>query len=453
MTGFGLANEIESEAWHRLHPLSPVVRFGGAVVPVAVILTPSLLSGDSLQAIGDSITHLIAGLGLIAFGFISWLVTRWKIEGESLRIETGVLLRSSSKFPLVQIQAIDTVRPVLARVLGLAELRLRMGGSEGNSGRLAYLPADEAERVRARLLALAHGLGHDTPEPPETVLTSVPTGRLLASAILSRVGFVLTVVLLLWLAAIRFLPDSLSLAVNSATSQLTGFATFFALLTAAWRRFNSEYKLTVADAPDGLRIRAGLLQTSAETIPRGRVQAVHLTEPFIWRPFGWCRLEIDVAGHTKQGQNNQTLSQQLRPVLPVGSRAEADRLLTLLIPGAPTATWPPPRRARFKSPLSFHYLAWGRTNECAVSTSGRVTKSTSWVPLAKVQSVRLVQGPVQRRLKLSTLHLDAAGRNVNVSLVDRDIDEAESLVNDLSVLCRYARELHDARHPITPIAN
>ncbi|MHB1500326.1 MAG: PH domain-containing protein, partial [Candidatus Dormibacteria bacterium] len=33
----------------------------------------------------------------------------------------------------------------------------------------------------------------------------------------------------------------------------------------------------------------------------------------------------------------------------------------------------------------------------------------TWVPLAKVQSVRWTQGPLQRRLRLASVHLDIAG--------------------------------------------
>jgi putative membrane protein len=67
-----------------------------------------------------------------------------------------------------------------------------------------------------------------------------------------------------------------------------------------------------------------------------------------------------------------------------------------------------------------------------------------WVPLAKVQSLRLVQGPVQRRLGLATLHVDAAGRRVTASVRDRDAAEARRLLGELAEACRQARV------PVTP---
>jgi membrane protein YdbS with pleckstrin-like domain len=50
-----------------------------------------------------------------------------------------------------------------------------------------------------------------------------------------------------------------------------------------------------------------------------------------------------------------------------------------------------------------------------------------------------VQGPVQRALGVATIHLDVAGRRVNASFKDRDVVEADRLVEDLTVLCRAAR--------------
>ena len=64
---------------------------------------------------------------------------------------------------------------------------------------------------------------------------------------------------------------------------------------------------------------------------------------------------------------------------------------------------------------------------------------TAWVPLEKVQSLRRVEGPVQRRLRLVTIHVDTAGRNVHASLRDRDRAEADGALDDLIRLARAAR--------------
>jgi putative membrane protein len=68
-----------------------------------------------------------------------------------------------------------------------------------------------------------------------------------------------------------------------------------------------------------------------------------------------------------------------------------------------------------------------------------VCRKTTWVPLEKVQSIRWVQGPVQRRLGLATVRLDVAGRRVTASMTDRDAAEAQQILARLPDLARAAR--------------
>ncbi|MGZ4389785.1 MAG: PH domain-containing protein [Gaiellaceae bacterium] len=417
--------------WHRLHPLSPVVRAGRALIAVVILLVPSLVGGRSL--VGASVEVGIVGLLALA-GVVTWLVTRWRLEGDALRIETGLLKRSSLRFPLAQVQAIDVVRPGVARVFGLAELRLRMGGSTGAHGRLAYLREHHAEELRARLLAIAHGAGEETQPVHERVLLSVPTPRLLGSIVLSRTGLHAELLLAGLIAGALLAPGAAGAAVG-------GSGVIYALgaATVLWRRFNDEYRLTVAEAPDGLRLRSGFVSLTSETIPSGRVQAVRMVEPLFWRPFGWCRLEVDIAGKQHKEGEGAAEARQLRAVLPVGSRKLAAALLERILPDAPAERLPPPRRVLLKSPLRRHYLSWGHTAGCVVTTGGRVARVTAWVPLEKVQSLRRVQGPVQRRLRLATIHVDTAGRSVHAALRDRDVAEADAALEDLIRLSRTAR--------------
>ncbi len=426
--------------WHRLHPLSPVVRTGRALYALLILLATAIGSGGGGDSSARFFGDVAVAAALVAGGVISWLVTRWRVEDGTLRIETGLIRRSSQRFPLVQIQAIDTVRPVLARVFGLAELRLRMAGHSGRSGRLAYLTEREADLLRARLLALAHGIAEHTPEPPQRVLLSVPTARLIGSILLSPFGLGVGVFAAL-LVSTGAAPATVGASIGG------GAASILALLTAVWRRFNGNFELTVSEAPDGLRLRAGLLTTSAETIPRGRVQAVRMIEPLLWRPLGWCRMQVDVAGRHRREGESEAEGRQLRAVLPVGTREEARLLLDRIMPDAPPDRIRAPSRARWKTPLRYHYLSWGRNDTCVVTTSGRVARVTDWVPLTKVQSLRRVQGPLQRRLRLATIHVDTAGRNVHAAIRDRDTGEADRILAELIAFCRTARRRSDGARP------
>ena len=427
------------EGWHRLHPLSPVVRGGRATIFAGILLIPVALGGDTLS---NASPQLVITVLLVVAGVVSWLVTRWRIEDDDLRIETGLFRRQSLRFPLAQVQAIDVVRPGLARLFRVAELRLRMAGASGGTARLAYVSEREVEPLRDELLALARGARHEE-EPPESapheagvpqerVLATVATGPLVAAIILES----------WWLVAILGgLVAGFAVSPGTAARLLggSGFIWAVSMATFLWRRFNQQYRLTVAEGPDGLHLRGGLVALTAEVIRPGRVQAVRLVEPWLWRPLGWCRLEVDVAGRQRRKGEGEAERGELRTLLPVGPRRLGFELVDRLLPDRPRELSPPPRRVFWKSPLRYRALSWGRSETCVATTSGRLRRVTSWVPLEKVQSLRHVQGPVQRWLHLASVHVDTAGRFVHATLRDRDATEAATALADLTDLAREAR--------------
>jgi putative membrane protein len=447
--------------WHRLHPLSPLIRTGRHLVALGILVLFLIFanhSGNNDDFISDIV---VVGIVLIA-GVISWLVTRWQVADGVLRIETGLIRRQSLRFPLSQVQAIDVVQTGLARVFGLAELRLRMAGADSSGGRLACLPLADAERLREQLLAMGHATARRAatapgaagqvgatgpagvpgaagaagpasaaaPTGPERVLFRVQSERLAGAIILSRPGAY---------AGTAIAVVILVIALTGKPGIIVPFLVFgFGIVTSVWRQFNTEFGTVVAEAPDGLRLRSGLIQTAAETIRPGRVQAVRLVEPLFWRAFGWCRLEVDVAG-PRQRRENRSEGQRLRALIPVGSRADADRMLGELLTDPPRPTHPAPAGARVKTLLSYHFLAWAGDDRYVVASRGRICRKTTWVPLEKVQSIRWVQGPWQRQLRLATIRLDVAGRRVTASIQDRSVAEADELLGQLPDLARAAR--------------
>ena len=79
--------------------------------------------------------------------------------------------------------------------------------------------------------------------------------------------------------------------------------------------------------------------------------------------------------------------------------------------------------------------------------TGRINRATTWVPLEKSQSIRRVQGPLQRPLGLATVHVDVAGRRTRAEFRDRTKEEADVLVDALTVLSREARRRGPAPPP------
>ena len=421
-----------TDDWRRLHPLTPLLR-GWRVL----LLLVAAFGQQGLQQSGE-LDPLYLGLGVLAatalavlYGLLVWRTTRYRLTATELQVDSGLLQRRSRRVPLTRLQSVDVVRPVVARVLGLAELRMEVVGGGSTEAPLAYLTEDHARALRARLLAAAAGRPDEAVETAHAVLVAVPTGTLVASVLLGA-PLIATAVYAVLLVAVAAVASHAAITVALAT--LPAYAGF---LTVGGKRVLAEYGFTVAESADGLRLRHGLLDTRSQTIPAGRVQSVRLLEPLLWRPFGWVRVEVDVAGYAGRGEQQSAT----KALLPVAPRALAHALVgRVLGAGLPVAAAPVPDRVRWRAPLSRRRLLAGLDDRHLVTTHGVLTTTTDVVPLAKVQSLRLTAGPWQQRLRLASVHADTAGRRLPGAVArHRDTHEARALLAELTGRTRTAR--------------
>ena len=113
---------------------------------------------------------------------------------------------------------------------------------------------------------------------------------------------------------------------------------------------------------------------------------------------------------------------------PVAPRAEALALLARVLPGVDVDAVPltgVPASAGWLDPFGWRSLGVGADDRVLVTRTGRFTRVTDVVLHEKLQSVRMSQGPLQRRLGLASVHLDTTPGPVNASAAHRPAAEAQ----------------------------
>ncbi|MFF7281564.1 PH domain-containing protein [Streptomyces griseorubiginosus] len=424
-------HEKEAVSERRLHPITPLRR---AWAPVAVVIGWAVHDPDQAQRQLTRLTTttLLIALAVVVpaaalYGFLTWWFTHFAVTDSELRIRTGLLFRRTAHIRLERIQAIDVTQPLLARVAGVAKLRLDVVGTD-KKDELAFLGEREARALRAELLARAAGFApetaHEVGEAPARELMRTPPRDLALSLVLTGATWVS-------LLAALVVPPLLWWATESVWTVL---ATAVPLLGAAGAssvgRFVSEYDWTVGESQDGLRIDHGLLDRSHETVPPGRVQTVRVVEPLLWRRRGWVRVELDVAG-----SSNSVL-------VPVAPREVAEAVVARVLPGVVVPPLSelsrPPRRAGRCVPVWWRGHGLAVTDAVFVSRQGLLRRSLALVPHAKVQSVRLAQGPWKRLWRLADVHVDT-GANKTVTARLRDAQEAAELLRAQAERSRTGR--------------
>lgn len=424
--------EREPVTERRLHPITPLRR---AWAPVAVVIGWAVHDPDQAQRQLTRLTTttLLIALAVVVpaaalYGFLTWWFTHFAVTDTELRIRTGLLFRRTAHIRLERIQAVDVTQPLLARVAGVAKLRLDVVGAD-KKDELAFLGEREARALRAELLARAAGFApetaHEVGEAPARELLRTPPRDLALSLVLTGAT---------WgaLVAALVVPPLLWWATHSLWTVL---ATAVPLLGAAGAssvgRFVTEYDWTVGESPDGLRIDHGLLDRTHETVPPGRVQTVRIVEPLLWRRRGWVRVELDVAG-----SSNSVL-------VPVAPREAAEAVVARVLPGVTvpplSALSQPPRRAGRCVPLWWRGHGLAVTDAVFASRQGLLRRSLALVPHAKVQSVRLTQGPWERLWRVADVHVDT-GANKTVTARLRGAQEAAELLGAQAERSRTGRK-------------
>jgi len=221
--------------------------------------------------------------------------------------------------------------------------------------------------------------------------------------------------------------DRHAVRLGAGAGLVVAVASFWARQLLVWGRFEID------GTNEGLRVRSGLLSLRNQTVPLDRVQGVVVVEPILWRLLGWARLDVTVAGVGGVGEESQQLESAL---VPVADRAQVDELVARLL-GVRPADVPlrrPPRAAAWLDPVGRRLLGVGVQDHALVTRRGILTTRTDVVPRAKIQSVRLVQGPLQRRLGLASAQVLLPAGPVDAVAVHRDTAEAWDLVRTLAVV-------------------
>jgi putative membrane protein len=486
------AEQLTDGNWHRLHPATPILKGGIALIAIAgaiianlrEALIESFFGGPREQdpvsllysngLLGWALLLALAVVLLFVGGFyVSWRMHEFRVTEDVVEVRSGILFRTHRKGRLDRIQGINIMRPVVPRLFGAAKLEVNVAGQNANV-QLSYLRSRDADALRRRILGLASGkhteaLAETAPAvtegvdpqaqaaagtgpvaarileerareflapeldpdaaPPESIV-KIPMGRLVGSIALS--GFTIFLVLVLFVGVPIVVATGTYWALLPVLPGLVGSIGFYV------NRIVKSLRFSIAGTPDGIRVGYGLLSTSNDTLPPGRIHAVEVLQPLLWRPAGWWTIRITRASNSSTpgaaGQANTTL-------LPVGDKGDVIRVLGLVLPEFVGETSTAllltgilghgedadgfvnsPRRGRFLRPFSWRRTGFAIDPNALLLRSGAVWRHLVIVPHARLQSIALRQGPIERRLGVNRIqaHTVAGPVNTELGIVDRD---------------------------------
>ena len=372
-------------------PLTPILQLvnGSPIVLVAFF------------AVGLSWLFLLIGVIFLVVGGLGyWASWRknffWINEKGELEARSGIFFRRSRQLRISRLQSVDILRPPVARLLGYSSLKVEVAGSGDSRVILSYLSVGKAQELRSEILSVAkeEQAFTQSAERENHWQWRVPNGRLVASMVLTTSTFFVIVVAVA--SAVIALRGSglvaLALAVGGFAASLAGITSLF--------------NFSVGRNERGIAISHGFFTTAHYTVSPIRIQAICLVQPIAWRPFGWYQIAINVAGTEQSGKKSgprflipvvheDALPELFRELLPSWNLEKEDEWLA-------SAT-----SSRWRFPWQAARLAVSVTPNLFMVRSGALTRRLSAAPHERIQSIRITQGPWERKLGISRLHADS----------------------------------------------
>ena len=120
----------------------------GARLTQAFDENSSYFSATYSQLIGFAVLVLI----LVA-GSFDWWFTRYSLDDLAIHRRSGFLFKKNRTIRLESVQSVDISRPLVARLLGLSELRFEVADGSSEALHIKYVSARKAEVLRRTAMA------------------------------------------------------------------------------------------------------------------------------------------------------------------------------------------------------------------------------------------------------------------------------------------------------------
>lgn len=492
----GLADENARP--RRLHPLSwwfvLLQQLKQFIVPLLALL---FIGRRSAGVADNSQWWPLIGVGALVLAALwRYFTFRYRITGDSIVVNTGLLQRSQRQIPFSRIHNVALHQSLLHRAFGVAEVRLESAGGQKPEAEMRVLTLADAMALEALVRGRGAVAAAAAPAAPGELLLALPPMEVLRLGLISNRGMLVAGGAAA--AASQFSPRLLPRLFEQWGKGLFGYAgshqfgiaeyalagaslllglvvllRLLSMLLALLQYFG--FRLSAHGRR--LAVERGLLTRVRTSVSRRRIQAFTLREGLLHRLLRRRTLDIDTAVIADHDPRS------LRELAPIATPEACDALLRRVLP---RVQWPPVAwhglhaRAwwRLSLPgavfasllaagLCWRFGAWGvlglawlpwavfvarqhaRRAGYACDAALVAVRAGWWsrhwrfAELDKLQALQLRQSPLDRAFGMASLWLDTAGAGALAPpLCLRYLPQAEAR----ALHVRLARDI--ARRPL-----
>ncbi len=331
----------------RMHPAATIFNF---IAMIKDVLIPAVIGSFALIRNIDAAPWVwvlvILGLLLImvAASFLSWYRFTYRIEGDELRIESGIFIRKKRYISKNRIQSIDLTAGVIHRLFGLVKVEVQTAGSDNSAeAGLKAVSRRQGELLREALKGEKAEPAGKVEDPTEPVKPKAVTQRtigwkrlLLAATTSGGIGVFLSLFAVFGSQVNQIIPDGfftnvynwavhLSIVILLVLVLLVCVGIWLMAIAGTLLRYSY---FTIRKYENELFITRGLLEKKQVTVPLNRIQGIRIQENIFRQPLGYAAVYAEVAGGALD--KNDDFSIALFPLL---KRTEIQSFVQEYLPG------------------------------------------------------------------------------------------------------------------------
>lgn len=461
----------------RLHPIVPLValvkQLPETLLPIVGVIAVARDRGlgTLLLAVGGVMAVVLA------FRVLAWWRFTYTLLPHEMYIESGIVSRNRRSIPWDRVQDVEIERGPIARIFGLAKVKLETGGAGGDEGLLDSIALADAlalrDEVRARRGIVVSSSDQAEAAAPPVFTMTVP--RILQAGLFNFSVVWLAIIVAAYQYFKDLLPwsmDDVEEWVGGHQQEIWGFISPLTILLALGaflllgtvagviQMFVRNYGFTLSLDGRTLRRVRGLLTRSEIAIPLRRIQAARTASLWLTRRYGLCRVDVQTMAGASSGG--------VQELAPLANAGEAAHVLTIaggferiaperFLAVAPLHRWYDAQTVAL--PLALVVLVagfiwpavwlglvfvgvlgamlaigarphgWRVQDDVLHVRHGWFSQDHWLLPLANIQSVSFSTGPLQRRLDLATVAIDSAGgQSSGLRIRNLAVNEARALV-------------------------
>nr|WP_216675597.1 PH domain-containing protein [Brevibacillus sp. HB1.3] len=330
----------------RYHPLTIlfdlIIQVKHLFFPALILFVFNYDSTNAFITYGRIAFYIYVG-GMLAYLLLKWISYKYRLADTAFHLYEGILTKRKQTIPFSKIQNVNRHTTLLHRIFKVTSIRFETG-MVGDDSRVefAVISVNEADRLEAytkQAVQLekepeAVGKEGDSTEKigtpyttPERVIHFTPTKKEIIKASFTSFSFLGMITLLIW--AYFKLTEYIDVE-----EQVVGI---YSLIMSSWRWITlttvgllvlsigfgmvTTYirygKYEISSDHDRIYIAKGVIEETAFSIAKERVQAIKIKQSLLKRMLGLAEVKLTVVGGDSHSDKDKQDVSSLYPFLPI----------------------------------------------------------------------------------------------------------------------------------------